>query len=378
MPIFKKNKGGKKRKKQSDLKGKVYMPQKKSSVTVEKRRKKTSFFKSSSKKSSPRRRKSFNISYLFFYIILPLIFIALLYISTLFIINMRGKGDREDLEIEYVIGLEEVPTYPGSQFIFQNNINSVSVANFIGSGNSAYRLPLNKTVLQAYEYYAKILPGLGWEHVLSVEVGSEEMKQGEYWVKDNSGLRIYSKFNDVWYELISTEQAVTGLRERVEREIERDLLLGTQELQELLPDYPWVIKIPKEYIISYRTSDYDNLRLVEFRKIGTTESVTVTPVGAIGGVLDNYLREYVDILNKRDEQESQEGGNWGITNTTLTHTTYGTSLKGIISKNGEIHDVMVVQNPYDKVVYVIHSNSTDNPFFEYVFSNMEPQGMRRD
>ncbi len=372
MPIFKKNKRGKKRKKSSDFKGKVYMPQKKSSVTVEKRRKKTSFFMSSKKRSSGRRRKSFNLSYLFFYIILPLIFIALLYVSTLFVINMRGSGEEESLEMEYVIGLEDVPTFPSSQFIFQKHISEVSVANFIGSGNSAYRLPLNKSVVQAYEYYEKILPGLGWEHVLSVEVGSEEMKQGEYWIKGNSGLRIYSKFNDVWYELISTEQAVTGLRERVEREIERDLLLSTQELQELLPDYPWIVKIPKEYIISYRTSNYDNLRLVEFRKIGSTVSVTVTPVGAIGGVLDNYLRGYVDILN---EQEKDEGRNWGITNTTLTYTAYGTGLKGNISANGEIHDVMVVQNPYDKVVYVIHSNSTENPFFEYVFSNMEPQGM---
>lgn len=373
MSIFKKKR--KKTKGPSTLQGKVYMPQKKSSVAVEKRRKKQFFFKGSIKKSPrKRRKKGLNVSLLFFYVVLPLVFIALLYISTLSIINMRDRGD-EDLEVEYVIGLEEVPTYPGSLFIFQSNISEVSVANFIGSGNSAYRLPLNKSVLQAYEYYEKILPGLGWEHVLSVEVGSEEMKQGEYWVKGSSGLRIYSKFNDVWYELITTEQAVTGLRERVEREIERDLLLATQELQELLPDYPWVIKIPKEYIISYRTSTYDNLRLVEFKKIGSTESVTVTPVGAIGGVLDNYLREYVDILNEQDNQEEK---NWGITDTTLTYTAYGTGLKGNISSNGEIHDVMVVQNSYDKVVYVIHSNSTDNPFFEYVFSNMEPQGMQRE
>lgn len=376
MPIFKRSNKRKKTKKSSKLAGKVYMPQKKSSVNVEKRRKKTSFFKRSKKNSfSRKRRRGLNISYLFFYVLLPLIFVALLYVSTLFIINMRGRGDNEDLEMEYVIGLEGVPAYPGSQFIFQSNISEVSVANFIGSGNSAYRLPLNKSVLQAYKYYEKILPGLGWGHVLSVEVGSEEMKQGEYWIKGSSGLRIYSKFNDVWYELITTQQAVTGLRERVEREIERDLLLASQDLQELLPDYPWVVKIPKEYIISYRTSNYDDLRLVEFKKIGSTESVSVTPVGAVGGVLDNYLEKYVDMLN---EQEEQEGRNWGITNTTLTYTTYGTGLKGSISVNGGSHEVMVVQNPYDSVVYVIHSNSMDNPFFEYVFSNMEPQGMQRE
>jgi hypothetical protein len=376
MPIFKKrNKEKKKRKKESsNLKGKVYMPQKKPSVSVVKRKKKTFLFKSSKKKRRWKRR-TFKISYLFFYILLPLMFLALLYVSTLFIINMRSTGNSDSYDMEYVIGLEGIPVYPESEFIFKNNMTEVSVANFIGTGNSAYRLPLNSSVLQAYLYYEEILPELGWEHVLSVEVGSDEMKQGEYWVKENNGLRIYSKFNDIWYESITFEQASTGLRERVAREIERDLLLVGQDVQELLPDFPWVVKIPKEYIISYRGSNYEDLRLVEFRKIGSTQRITVTPVGRVGMVLDNYLREYLDVLNEEGQQDSRV---WSITDTILTYTTYGTGLKGTITANGEINDVAVVQNSYDKTAYVIHSNSSGDPFFEYVLSNMQPQGMEND
>jgi hypothetical protein len=382
MPILKK-KGSKRRKRKKDnsnLQGKVYMPQKNGSSTPIQKRRRFSIFKKSSRnitkrKLSRRKKVLSKVSRLFFYILLPLIFIALLYISTLFIINMRnGTNTAEDKEKEYVIGIEEIPTYPESQFIFQNNIDEPAVANFISSGNSAYRLPLNTTVTQAYEYYNDLLPELGWEHVLSVEVGSEEMKQGEYWVKDNTGLRIYSKFNDLWYELITVEQANNGLRERVEREIERDLLLASDELQELLPDFPWVIEIPKEYIISYRTSNYDDLRTVEFRKIGTDETVTVTPVGSIGGPLDNHLRVYLDYLNEQEEEK----GEWAITNTILAYTVYGTALQGTISFNGQPQQVAVVSNTYNNVVYVIHSNRPESSFFEFIFSNLLPANMNRD
>jgi hypothetical protein len=381
MPILKKkhSKRRKRKKDTLDLKGKVYMPQKKGSSITNRKKKKFSFFKKSSKnitkrKLSRKRSALRKISRLFFYILLPLVFIALLYISTLFIIKMRNGGNTEDGEREYVIGIEEIPVYPESQFIFQNNINEPSVANFIGSGNSAYRLPLNKTVEQAYEYYISLLPELGWEHVLSVEVGSEEMEQGEYWVKDNTGLRIYSKFNDLWYELVTVEQANNGLKERTEREIERDLLLASDELQELLPDFPWVIEIPKEYIISYRTSNYNDLRTVEFRKIGTDETVTVTPIGSVGGPLDNHLREYMNHLNEQGEELEE----WAITNTILAYTVYGTALQGTISSNGQIQQVAVVSNTYNNVVYVIHSNRPEGSFFEFIFSNLLPVNMDRD
>jgi hypothetical protein len=315
MPILKKKKKRKKRrkenqrrnsKKSSNLKGKVYMPQKKAQATSRKKKVFSLFKNSSRSKSNVKKRKLtkrkkvlYNISRAFLYIILPLLFLGLLYISTLSILNMRNRGGDENAEMTYIVGIEEVPAYPGSQFIFQNNIDEVSVANFLGSGNSAYRLPLNKSVTQAYEYYQQKLPELGWQHVLSVEVGSQEMKEGEYWVKDGAGLRIYSKFNDIWYEVVNVEEANNGLRARVEKEIERDLLLAGQEIQELLPDFPWVIEIPKEYVISYRTSNYEDLRIVEFRKIGSSERVTVTPVSPIGGPLDNHLREYLEILKSR-------------------------------------------------------------------------------
>ncbi len=387
MPILKKKKQKRpkrERKKKpaqsSQLGGKIYMPKRKSNDRVVKRKKASVFKKQTASNlrngHRKRRMKKFHIPYLLVYIFVPLVFIGLLYLSVRFIINTRTAGDEKDLALEYVIGLDEIPAYPGSEFIFQNSLKEVSVANFVSSGNSAYRLPLNRTVAEAYEYYRDVLGQLGWEHVLSVPVGSEEMKHGEYWVKEDHGLRIYSKFNDLWYESVSTEQASTGLRDKVEREIERDLLLASKDLQELLPDFPWIVKIPKEYIISYRTSDYKDYRTVEFKKIGTAESVAVIPIGRSGDVLDNYLNEYIDILNSTQEEEN--GSTWGVTNTLLTYTSYGRALQGTINANGRTDTVAVVSNTYDGVTYVIHSNSSDESFFEYILANMEPQGMHKD
>jgi hypothetical protein len=375
MPLFKKTKKNKSKKQKTkgttNPTGKVYLPKSKTSSVRKKGKKKFNLFKKRDNKPYVKNRKKRNFSKILFYTTFALIFVGLLYGSVLSIIRMRSNTTNENVEVEYVVGLDGIPSYPGSVFIFTNNVKEISVANFIATGNSAYRLPLRTTTAQAYEYYQEILPELGWEHVLSVEVGSEEMKEGEYWVKGSTGLRIYSKFNDLWYETLTQEEAVTGLRAKVIEETERELLLASQDYQELLPDFPWVLKVPKEYIISYSTSAYKDFRTVQFRKIGTSEEISVVPIGVTGDILDNYLQEYTDLLSANGEES------WTITNTILATTSYGRALRGSIANGIEDHDVAVVSNSYNGVVYVIDANTPGDTFLEYVFENMEPANLQR-
>ncbi len=376
MPLFKKKTEKTKNKRQrtkgtTNPTGKVYMPKNKTNSARRKGKKKFTLFKKRSNKSNVQRRKKKNISKILFYTFLALLFVGLLYISIISIVRMRDNTADENVPVEYVVGLEGIPAYPGSEFIFKNNINEISVSNFIASGNSAYRLPLRTTTAQAYKYYQEVLPELGWENVLSVEVGSEEMKEGEYWVKGTSGLRIYSKFNDLWYETLTQEEAITGLRAKVVEEAERELLLASQDYQELLPDFPWILKVPKEYIISYSSSAYKDYRTVQFRKIGTAESVSVVPIGPTGDVLDNYLQKYTELLSTDEEQK------WTIANTILTTTSYGRALRGSITNGPENHDVAVVSNSYNGVVYVMDANTPKDHFLDYLFENMEPANIQR-
>jgi hypothetical protein len=375
MPLFKKTKKNKNKRQRSKATsnptGKVYMPKSKTNSVRRKGKKSFNLFKKRNTKSNLRRRGKRNFSKILFYTSFALVFGGLLYASVLSVIRMRNNTTDENAEVEYVVGLDGIPSYPGSVFIFKNNVKEISVASFIATGNSAYRLPLRTTTAEAYKYYKETLPELGWENVLSVEVGSEEMKEGEYWVKGTNGLRIYSKFNDLWYETLTPEEAITGLRARVVEETERELLLASQDYQELLPDFPWVLKVPKEYIVSYSASGYEDFRTVQFRKIGTSESISVVPIGATGNILDNYLREYTDLLSANGEES------WTITNTILATTSYGRALRGSITNGPEDHDVGVVSNSYNSVVYVIDANTPGDAFLEYIFENMEPADMER-
>lgn len=381
MPLFKNiTKSKSKRRKingNTNPTGKVYMPKSNISPVKRKGNKKVTLFKKQNSKFHARRKEKRNISKIFFFTLLLLIFVALVYVSILSVIRIRDGTPNENVAIEYVVGLDGIPSYPGSEFIFKNNIKEISVANFIASGNSAYRLPFGTTTQEAYKYYQETLPKLGWEHVLSVELGSEEMKEGEYWIKGTNGLRIYSKFNDLWYETLTQEEATTGLRARVIEETERELLLAGEDFQELLPDFPWVLKVPKEYIISYSASAYKDFRAVQFRKIGTSNTVSVVPIGATGEILDNYLQKYCDLLNTSEEGEEEKEGSWTITNTILATTSYGSALRGSITNGKEDHEIAVVLNSYDGVAYVIDANTPNDTFLDYVFENMEPANIQR-
>lgn len=357
MPFF--------NKKKTVRTSRIIMPLKKQSYIPKRSKKGIQLFK---KKEHHGNRQKQSLSPVFKILFLFLIFGAIIYAAVLMVEKMRNNDPLANYETQYVIGLNNIPTYPFSQFIFQKTLEEPSVANFISNGNSAYRLPLNKTVDDAYLFYSEELPLLNWQHVLSVPVGSEEMKSGEYWVKDNEALRIYSKFNDIWYEMITVEEAYNGLSERVKKEVERDLLLANKELQDLLPDFPWILKIPKEYVISYRSANYKDNRTVELKKLGSEEKITLTPITANNGSpLDTYLDNYIKLLNKDSKQ------NWGIAKTVLTYTEYGRALKGDINSGEERHEVAVLINPKDNLVYVLDCNITGNPFFEFVLANLKPQ-----
>lgn len=362
------------RKKQSKRNSNIYMPYKKQVAPVIRKRRSFSFFKKKSTKVYSSRRR-FSIPSFFFYLLTVIFAIALFYLSILLIVKLRNADKDINNSTEYVIGIESVPVFPESEFIFLNTLDVTSVANFLSSGNSAYRLFPGVSIVDVYDYYAKTLPELGWNLVLSVDVGSEEMKDGQYWVKDGKGLRIYSKFNDIWYELISEQEAITGLRERVIKETQRDLLLISDEPQDLLPDFAWVMKVPKEYVISYKATSYKNMRSVQFQQIGTKNTVVITPVGSSGEkALDDFLRDYIDIINENLDEES-----WSIKNTIIMYTESGVGLRGNIGSNlGNNHEIIVTPNSYDGVIYIIDSDLEDNSFLEYVLSNLKPQSKEKN
>jgi hypothetical protein len=336
--------------------------------TPVKRKKKFTLFKKKSlnKKTNPRRRQKTMTRILG--LVLILIVLGLIFISVKYVLSTRGKTSNGSTTQGYILGLDDIPRYPESTFLFEENKETDTVQNFLMSGQSAYRLPRNTSREDIHEYYQGKLVDLGWINVLSVAIGSEDMRYGEYWVKDGVGLRIYVKENSIWYETITEEEANNGLEDEVKAEVERELLLASSETQDLLPDFPWVLAVPKEYVISYHSSELGDFREVSFKKIGSNNVYTLTPVGYYGGnTFDAYLYNFIDSKNSTEVVE------WGVQNSFyVTKNNREILLGDIVSPDG-LRDGAVIKNDYNTLVYILVSATKDDPFFEFVLENIEAQ-----
>lgn len=351
----------------------VYMP-KKPSTTKPLRTSKPNIFskiKHSSGGNIKRKRTPIRVPKFSIYFFLGCLLLVVGYFAVMFINNLRNKEANQ--ELTYVTGLEHIPAYPNSVFIFQTSINQDSVKNFLSNGNSAYRLPNNTNIADAFAFYTEQLPPLGWQFVQTVDMEILDKEYGQYWTKDNVGLRIYSKYNDIWYETITMTEAQSGLAERVKQQTDMELLLTDDESQDLLPDFPWILQVPKEYIIAYKSSSYDStLQQLSLTKIGTEEKLNLAPIDKAGTrALDYALNDYVTTLNVSSEDR------WGVINTYVISTNLGAGLRGTISTNAEDREVAVISDSYNGVVYVLDSNVMHNPFFDFILENIKPQDTKK-
>ena len=272
-------------------------------------------------------------------------------------------------ETNYVLGLEEIPVFPNSTFLYADNLSNQSVKDMLAEGQSAYSLDKQNDFTDVKQYYANELIARGWNLVLDVEIGAEDKRYGQYWVNNDKGLRIYSKFNDIWYEYITPEGAENGLSSRVSEEIEIDMLLAGSDYQELLPDYPWQIKIPKDYLIRYEVSEFEDLRAVSFQKISTGQFMTLYPIGYWGSKpLDFQLEDYTNILSQGSE-------NWDILNSTVTSWGSISTLSGAITSNvDQQKEILMLKNERNKVTYVLSIEDSSDPLFKYIVENIKYLG----
>lgn len=319
-------------------------------------------------KSNGKRRTAVNFRYLLIPVIL-FAFIALIYGAIRYITYIRGNAfNDENYIVGNVIGIENIPEYPGSEFMFKNTMDNSVVKEFISQGNSAYRLLVSTDTEDIEKYYKDNLPAKGWVLVSEVTIGTEDKKYGQYWTKDGKGLRIYSKFKDIWYENITEEEAKSALANRVQEEIEREMLMASSDKQDLLPDYPWKIQIPKEYIIKYSATGKKDLRAVSFQKLGSNDIIEIYPLSKIGSKeLDYMLEDYCKVKSSGDLTYS-------VMNTVPTNFQEYISLKGtILSEKGAL-EVIMMQNGYNGTVYVMSSTKENDPLFGYILENIKPMG----
>jgi hypothetical protein len=343
------------RKKQKKVKDKkvVFKENKKNLEKIKRRRKRESL------------KKKFNIRKVLMWIIIISLFLGLIY----GIVKLVNREKKEIVqETETVLGLDNVPIFPNSEFLYNEDLENQSVKDMLAKGQSAYEINDNSSFKNVKEFYANELTSRGWNLVLDVEIGAEDKRYGQYWIKDEKGLRIYSKYSDIWYETITPEEAENGLSNRVSEEIEIDMLLAGSDYQELLPDYPWQIKIPKDYLIRYEVSEFGDLRAVNFQRITTGRNITLYPIGYWGGkVLDYQLEDYTDILSQGSEH-------WSIINTRVTSWLGNSSLSGTIASSTNERKILILKNDRNKVTYILSTEDSSDPLYEYIIENIKYLG----
>jgi hypothetical protein len=291
-------------------------------------------------------------------------------IGTIYGITKILHKETEEIiqETETVLGLDEIPLYPNSTFLYINNADNQSVKDMLSEGQSAYKINDNSTFKNIKEFYANELTSRGWNLVLDVEIGAEDKRYGQYWIKEDKGLRIYSKYNDIWYETITPEEAENGLSNRVSEEIEIDMLLAGSDYQDLLPDYPWQIKIPKDYLISYEVSEFEDLRAVKFQRITTGQFITIYPIGYWGAkALDYQLDDYTEILSQGSED-------WNVINTNVTSWRGVSSLTGTITSATDQREILMLKNDRNKVTYILITQNSSDPLYDYIIENIKYLG----
>jgi hypothetical protein len=362
----------KKKSKTSTRDPRVYMPVKKNISKPLPKRKQSPFKKLGGQTSKHVKRRHLKMPKPSLYVILVLLFLGISYLAVVYINKLRNT-EEVNSNIEYVVGLNGIPSYPKSSFIFQNSLSDESVKNLLSKGGSAYRLSGKSTVDDVFEYYKEKLPALGWTFIQQVGLEQEDKEYGQYWSKDGNGLRIYAKYNDVWYQTITVQQAENGLADQVQAQEALNQLLATEEVQDLLPDFPWILQVPNDYVISYSTSKYDeNLQQVLFSKLNSDEKVYLIPIcNAQEKALEKCLNDYVLTVNIATSKT------WTLTGVTAISSNTGSGVEGQLRAGSDTKQVAVINDSYNNIIYVIDSNITSNPFVDYILSNIESQNTKK-
>ncbi len=323
------------------------------------------------KKENPRfekvkriKRREKIVAVLLIFIILAFVFLMIL--STLrFVTDMRGGTTSADLQQEklYVEGFVSIPTYPRSEFVYADKLSDSMVQQMLSQGISVYRLNTRTSHEQVYNYYMETLPSYGWEFVSTSITSTDEAMFGQYWIKDEKGLRIYLENNDIWYETLTLDEAKNMLSERRERELQRQRILELSGEQSLLPHYPWSLDVPSNYLINYPEDD-NRWESVYIQKIDKENRYMIIPLGpSRERTFDEYLENFA-------EHYPDDDTNWEIISRQNNNLDGRRVYEFQIRMEEDLGEGILLENRLNSITYAIVTNQTDSEFYEYIINNI--------
>lgn len=326
-------------------------------------------------------------------ILLVSIACAIVFLGIRSVLKLKSGSSTDDSELivitsdEDVAGIQDVPAFPGSVFMYKEDIGEDVVQRFLSSGSSAYILPDGTEWEDVVSFYADTLPELGWTSVLSVPSGDEDRRPGEYWVYNvyifdpasgeateeidplrSYGLRIYSKFNSVWYEKLTVEEARSGLAGEVAEEKEIELLLAMGSMDELPETFPWALSYPEMWDVDIREASLVKAPLAEFSIPDTEGTVLVEPVAFdVGRALSAEGESFLEEVNSR----RSENDIFDVTGTEDVQVANLPSLRYSLSSKSSKGVMVLVVHPGNGIVYAITSFTGEEAVLNYIVDNLK-------
>jgi hypothetical protein len=317
---------------------------------------------SSNKQSKSRWINKLNVKNKLFKILLilsiPLLIAAVIYFGLQVVLNFRNTNNHETA-IKYINGLDKVPEIKDSEQVFQDVNQDLTVQKFYDKGYIIYRLPIDKNINYVYDYYKEELPKQGWKFEGQISVADVTKRFGQFWTKGSIGLRIYSDINDIWYQKLSSEQSKTFLAEEVLKEKEIKDILGKKNLIGLIPNYPWSMLIPSNYIVSYKTIGDNPGQTAIFKNIQEEETVYLQPIVMNSGEL--YITQLTDYCKRNG---------YSISFTAEVESKFGILVNFQIQKEKLIYFGYILNNSETETIYLVYSDKKDGVLTIYIIDNI--------
>ncbi|WKZ24260.1 MAG: hypothetical protein QY312_01475 [Candidatus Dojkabacteria bacterium] len=303
------------------------------------------------------------------------------------------QADDTKDEKKLVLGLGEVPVYPGSDFVFEEYIERVgekgfmlrnnvlnatdaqALYDFLTSGQSVYRLPVTAEWHQVVEYYREELPKNGWTHVLSVSLSETNRVFGEYYTKDEIGLHVYTVASDVWYETITATQAENGLQDKVVAYKAKQELVAAASGRDLPPEAVWKLRYSRDWEVEVTKHPTFGVNTITFTQTATKERVTLAPVKQYQGEL------VADISYQELRKIGEEYIAHWLTTQPTTVSLQGFTRKEIVIADGKGFEFMDAKNnayflvcvhKTNRFVYLVQYFGKENlEFIQYIKENLK-------
>lgn len=313
----------------------------------------------------PFRHKNTKIKKSLFYLFLfvsSILFISLIiYLSIISIIKIRENVNKDEIQNTPVVGFEELPSFPASEYIFKSTSSSEYSKELINNGYSVYRLSKDSTFNEVISFYDEELPKKGFEKVNSFPIRTETNIEGEYWIKEGKGYHIYSRINDIWYERISVNEAKDGLSKKAKEISSRNELLFTSGNQSFLPNYPWRSNIPGNAVITYSNTQFTDLQNVNISIPDLNITTKIEIVGIYsGGILDDYLNRYAQENNILINSTSLE----------FVYDSASINFDGTINSTTTIGFLFI--HPQSGYVYIMYNIGEKREMYDYIKSYLQP------